>query len=78
MNATLNAVYDKDLELFLTNLNLLDKIKNGKIKCKFTKEIITLENFYAVFPEEGTIKVVSDSPKAIRLLSEYSNEKDIS
>ncbi len=75
MNATLNAVYDSDLEELLTNLNLFEKIKNGKIKCKFTKEIITLENLYAIFPEEGTIKVVSDSPKAIKLLSEYISDK---
>ena len=77
MNITLNAVYDKDLETLLENLNLLEKIKNRKVKCKFTKEVITLENLYTIFPEEGTIKVVSDSPRAIKRLSEYINDKNI-
>ncbi|MCH7524522.1 MAG: hypothetical protein IIC74_05820, partial [Bacteroidetes bacterium] len=49
----------------------------GKVKCKFTNEIITLENLHTIFPEEGTIKVVCESPEAIKLLSEYINEKNI-
>lgn len=77
MKTKLNAVHDNDLEALLTKLNLLDKIKGGELKCKFTKEIITLDNLHSIFPEEGTIKLVSDSPEAIKLLSEYINEKNI-
>jgi len=77
MKAKLNAVHDNDLEALLIKLNLLDKIKNGELKCKFTQETITLENLHSIFPEEGTIKLVSDSPKAIILLSEYINEKNL-
>ena len=77
MKAKLNAVYDDDLEALLVKLNLLEKIKNRTVKCKFTKEIITLENLHSIFPEEGTIKLVCDSSEAIKLLSEYINEKDI-
>lgn len=77
MKAKLNAVHDNDLITLLKSLNLLDKIKKGEVKCKFTKEIITLDNLHSIFPEEGTIKVVCDTPKAIKFLSEYINEKDV-
>ncbi|WP_438989510.1 hypothetical protein [Polaribacter sp.] len=77
MKSNLNAVHDDDLEPLLTKLNLLEKVKNGQAKCKFTNEIITLENLHSIFPEEGTIKLVCDSPEAIKLLSEYINEKNL-
>ncbi len=77
MKAKLNAVHDNDLEVLLIKLNLLEKINRGELKCKFTKEIITLENLHSIFPEEGTIKLVSDSPEAIKLFSEYINDKDL-
>lgn len=77
MKAKLNAVHDDDLIALLKSLNLLEKIKNGEVKCKFTKEIITLDNLHSIFPEEGTIKVVCDTPEAIKSLSEYINEKNV-
>lgn len=77
MKANLNAVHDDDLKVLLKKLNLLEKIQQGKIKCKFTNEIITLDNLHTIFPEEGVIKVVCDSPEAIKFLSEYINEKNI-
>jgi hypothetical protein len=77
MKTNLNAVHDDDLESLLDKLNLLEAIKSGKVKCKFTKEVITLDNLHSLFPEEGVIKLVCDSPEAIKLLSEYINEKDI-
>lgn len=77
MRTKLNTVYDSDLEQLLIKLNLYDKIKERKIKCKFTDEIITLENLHSIFPEENTIKVVCDSPNAIKLLSEYINDKNL-
>ena len=77
MKSNLNAIHDDDLEGLLSKLNLLDKIKQGKIKCKFTDTTITLDNLHSIFPEEKTIKVVFDSPEAIKLLSEYINEKNL-
>lgn len=77
MKAKLNAVHDDDLIALLKSLNLLEKIKKGEVKCKFTKEIITLDNLHSIFPEEGTIKVVCDTPEAIKSLSEYINEKNV-
>ena len=77
MKAKLNAIHDYDLEALLIKLNLLDKIKNGELKCKFTQEVITLDNLHSIFPEEGTIKLVSDNPEAIKSLSEYINDKNL-
>ena len=77
MRTKLNTVYDTDLEELLVKLYLYDKIKERKIKCKFTDEIITMENLHSIFPEENTIKVICDSPTAIKLLSEYINEKNL-
>jgi hypothetical protein len=77
MRANLHAVHDDDLEALLTKFNLLEKVKQGQIKCKFTQEIITLENLHSIFPEEKTIKLVCDSPEAIKLLSEYINDKNL-
>jgi len=45
---TLNAVYENDLIPLLKKINLYDKIKEGVIKCKFTKEVITLENIHII------------------------------
>ncbi|WP_228235682.1 hypothetical protein [Allomuricauda sp. M10] len=77
MKAKLNAVHDNDLEKLLAKLNLLEKLKQGELKCKFTQEVITFDNLHSIFPEEGTIKLVSDSPEAIKLLSEYINERNL-
>ncbi len=53
----IKAVHDSDLEKFLAKLGLLDKIKEGKIRCGICGEVITLDNFLCVYPEEGQIKV---------------------
>jgi len=51
------AVHDRDLKQFLTELNLLDKITNGEIKCPECNRIITLENigFIAIFKGEAKV-----------------------
>ena len=74
MQKIINAVYEDDLTEFLDKLELTKKIQSKKIKCKFTKEIITLQNFHAVFPEAGDIKVVCNSPEAILEFSSYLRE----
>lgn len=75
---SLSAVHDEDLLTLLTNLNLIDKLNNNQLKCKFTDTIITFDNLYSVFPESGDIKLVCDSPKAIKLFLDYVNEHKFS
>lgn len=71
MKKEINAVYEGDLEKILDGLELTNKIKSKKIKCKFTKKTITFNNFHAAFPEAGAIKVVCNTPEAILEFSKY-------
>lgn len=71
-----NLIHDKDLEMVLAKLGILKKIKQEKIKCKFTKSIITIDNLHAVFYENNDIKCVSSSATAIKEFSEYLNETE--
>jgi len=71
---SLSAVHDEDLLKLLTNLNLIDKLNNQELKCKFTDTVITFDNLYSLFPESGDIKLVCDSPEAIKLFSDYVND----
>jgi hypothetical protein len=71
---SLSAVHDEDLLKLLTNLDLIDKLGARQLKCKFTDTIITFDNLYSIFPESGDIKLVCDSPEAIKLFSDYVND----
>lgn len=53
----IKAVHDSDIEKFLEKLRLLDKIKEGKIRCSVCGDVVTLENFLCVYPENEQIKV---------------------
>ena len=53
----IKAVHDSDLEKFLEKLKLLDKIKGGRLRCSICGDVVTLDNFLCVYPEDGQIKV---------------------
>lgn len=73
----LNLIHDNDLVEFLSNIGILKSIKDGERKCKFCKEIITLNTINAVFPEEKSIKVVCNEPACVVEFSNYINEKNL-
>jgi len=77
MKKDLHVIHNDQLIELIEKLGFLEELKAGKIKCKFTGTIITFENLHSIFPESGSIKFVCDSPEAIKLLSEYINEKKI-
>jgi hypothetical protein len=54
------AIHDADVEDFLRRLKLFDPIKEGKIVCFQCKQVITLDNFGAAFPEGDEVKVVCE------------------
>lgn len=57
------AVHDRDLEVFLSSIGILEKIKNKEIKCVECKSVITLENIGFIFPSKGRkIEICCDSP----------------
>ena len=71
-----NLIHDKDLENTLIKLDILKKIKQREIKCKFTKDIITVDNLHAIFYENNDIKCVSNSTEAVKKFSEYLNKME--
>lgn len=73
--AELNLIHDNDLLEFLKNIELLNPIHEGKVKCKFCKEVITITDINAVFPEEKSIKVCCTKPECIIKFTEYLNDK---
>ena len=73
-NVTL--IHDSDLEKTLIKLNKLDKLKSGKLKCKFTKVTMTLDNLHVFFYENNDLKFVSNSIDAKKEFSKYLNAKE--
>ena len=65
------TVHDNDLEKFLKGINLYQEIKEGGVKCKFCKRAINLEDIHSFFRESGTVQVICDKPKCIKLLFKY-------
>ncbi len=74
-NQTVHAIHENDLETFLNNIGLLQKIKAGEIKCFFCGGTITLKNFYCVFPDEGDIKICCDNSSCRLILKNSYLEK---
>ena len=70
-----NLVHDSDLQKILIKLNTLNDIEDGKVKCKFTKETISINNLHAIFYENNDIKFVANSSDAVKMFSEHLNEK---
>ena len=59
---TVYAVHDRDLEVFLSSIGILEKIANKEIKCVECKSVITLENIGFIFPSKGKLEICCDSP----------------
>ena len=71
----IKAIHDDNLIELLTNLDLIDNLNASKLNCKFCKEVISLDNLSAIFPDSGSIKLSCDHPKCISKLNRYLNEK---
>jgi hypothetical protein len=54
------AVHDRDLREFLTELNILDKILKGEIKCPECDCVLTLENIGFITFSKGEVKICCD------------------
>lgn len=52
----IQTIYDEDLPKLLTDFGLKEDFDNGKIKCDFCDDIITLENFFGIFSDGERIK----------------------
>ena len=67
----MQAVHDDDLEGFLGSLDLLNEINSGKKKCKFCKEVISVNNIGVIFPDSGNINIICDNPICMKKFLEY-------
>lgn len=67
----INAVYDDDLVQFLKNIQIYADLEAGELKCKFCREIITLDNLLSVFPDSGTIHVCCTKAECSEQLADY-------
>ena len=62
---TLTALHDKDISAALESLGVLSDFMAGKVRCKYCREILTIETLHAYFPETGTIQFVCSSKSCV-------------
>ena len=61
MKRKIYAVHDRDLKDFLAELNLLEKVQQGQLKCPECSCKITLENVGFLFMSREEVKVCCDN-----------------
>lgn len=70
----LKAISDDKLIDLLKNIGLYQDVMEGKIKCKFCGEYVTLDCISSIFPDSGSIKLACDKPTCIAGLNNYLNQ----
>jgi len=60
----IRAVFDDDLPKLLQDLGLWEDFEQGKIRCAFTNEVITMDNFLGIFSDGENIKFASNNDVA--------------
>jgi hypothetical protein len=58
-SSKVRAVYDEDLIPMLKKAGVLEKINEGEVRCKFTNEVITLDNLEGIIPKSDGYDFVS-------------------
>ena len=65
----MKAVYDDDLQAYLTALGI--QTSSGRLGiCKFCSQPVTLDNLAAIFPLSGSLKLACDHAPCLRGLQE--------
>lgn len=72
----LKAVHTDDLENLLRQLGRREDFIEGKVKCKFCKDLINGENIYSLLRESGTVNFICDKPDCISNFMLYKQEKN--
>jgi hypothetical protein len=75
MERKIYAVHDRDLKHFLTELNLLDKVVKGEIRCPECDCVITLENIGFITFSKGEAKICCDDIECFYKLRTKSRKK---
>lgn len=69
----IKAVHDDDLEGLLKSLDVYDDVIQGKAKCYFCGNTITMENLECVFPIERSIQFCCSRKECYSQLLEGSD-----
>ena len=72
---SLKTVLDDELADFLASIGVLADLKAGRLKCKYCTELVTLDNFHAIFPDSGNISVVCSSLECSKALNDFLYEQ---
>lgn len=68
-------MHDDDLPEFLEAIGIAGAFKDGRLTCKFCKQVVTAENLHAIFPEAGDVKVICDTPACVTYFLAYRQDK---
>jgi hypothetical protein len=71
----LNALHEKDIEIFLDKIRLKNEFYNNKIKCNFCNQTIGIKNIYSFFRENNLINSVCDRSECITKFINKINNK---
>lgn len=70
----IKGVYDDDLPKLLEDLGLKDDFDNGRIRCAFSNEVVTMDNFFGIFSDGQEIKFVCNNEVAKARWSELNQQ----
>ena len=65
LSGQVDAVYEAQLEGFLTNIGLYDEFREGLLKCTVCGETVTKDNLYGFFVHHGRAVAVCNRPSCI-------------
>jgi len=67
----IKAIYEKDIERILMNLNILDALKAGSINCRFCSKTISLYDFGGIVRISNKLEVFCDQANCyVKMLEE--------
>lgn len=72
---TIKAVHDDDLARLLDSLGVLNDVYEGKKKCYFCGQTITLGTIECIFPKNGEVNICCSARNCYVLLLEERGEQ---
>lgn len=70
----IKAVDDQDFPAFLQRIGALGIIEDGKAKCRFCGNVVSVSDVDAVVPVDGDILFVCNRPKCMVIFAQSKNE----
>lgn len=72
----IQGVYDEDLPGLLKDLGLKEDFDNGSIRCAYSDEVVTKDNFLCIFSDGKEIKFVCNNQLARTKFAEWRGTKN--